>query len=132
MININRLIKCILVVIVLTTLFLYTSVEAKTLKEMTEEAQKFINAGSANVNGISYDKITSEFTRTRTNINNNRCWCNGCSYYIYGNKIFNFWSRSTSKIENTINWCSSFRSSYIWSIYNLVNCCKNCRNILII
>ncbi len=49
MININRLIKCILVVIVLTTLFLYTNVEAKSLSEMTEEAQKFINTGSSNV-----------------------------------------------------------------------------------
>lgn len=49
MININRLIKCILVAIVLVTLFLYTNVEAKSLSEMTEEAQKFINTGSSNV-----------------------------------------------------------------------------------
>lgn len=61
MININRLIKCISVVIILTTLFLCTNVEAKSLSEMTAEAQNFINAGSANVNGISYNKITNEF-----------------------------------------------------------------------
>lgn len=85
MININRLIKCILVVIVLTTLFLYTNVEAKSLSEMTEEAQKFINTGSSNVGGISYNKITDEFARIRANINNNWCWCYGCSYNIYGN-----------------------------------------------
>lgn len=64
MININRLIKCILVVIILTTIFLCTNVnivEAKTLSEMSDEANSFISQGAGNAGGIDYPKITAEF-----------------------------------------------------------------------
>lgn len=61
MININRLIKCIVVVIILTAIFSCTKVEAKTLSEMTSEANKFISQGSTNAGSINYDKITDEF-----------------------------------------------------------------------
>lgn len=64
MININRLIKCILLVIILTILFLCTNVEiveAKTLSEMTDEANSFISQGAGNVGDIDYPKITAEF-----------------------------------------------------------------------
>lgn len=64
MININRLIKCILVVIILTTIFLCTNVnivEAKTLNEMSEQANSFIKQGEDNVGDIDYPKITAEF-----------------------------------------------------------------------
>lgn len=65
MININRLIKCITVVIILTTLFLCTNVHADdrpTLESMTKDANKFITEGSSNVGSINYDKITDQFS----------------------------------------------------------------------
>lgn len=62
MININRLIKCIALVTILTMIILCTNVEAKTLKEMSEEANSFISKGSGAATGIAYDKITDEFS----------------------------------------------------------------------
>lgn len=67
MININRLIKCIIVVMILTAIFLGTNVDAagesKTdLKTMTEQASTFIKNGSDNAGNIDYKKITAEFT----------------------------------------------------------------------
>lgn len=64
MININRLIKCIVVVMILTAIFLCTNVEAAetSLDKMTKQANKFIEEGSKNTEGIDYKKITSEFT----------------------------------------------------------------------
>lgn len=67
MININRLIKCVVVVMILTATFLCTNVDAagepKTdLKTMTDQANDFIEKGSKNTEGIDYKKITAEFT----------------------------------------------------------------------
>lgn len=64
MININRLIKCLMVVMILTTIFLVTNVEAEetSLEKMTSQANKFLEEGSKNAKDIKYDKITSEFT----------------------------------------------------------------------
>lgn len=59
MININRLIKCIALVIILTMLVLSTNVEAKTLKEMSDAANSFIEEGSHT--DIDFDPITEEF-----------------------------------------------------------------------
>ncbi len=66
MININRLIKCITVVIILTAILLCTTAnaagdEAPTLKKMTEDANEFITQGSNNIGSIDYDKITTQF-----------------------------------------------------------------------
>lgn len=59
MININRLIKCIFMVIILTVLFLSTTVEAVTLDEMTTKANKFVEEGSKTK--IDFNPITEEF-----------------------------------------------------------------------
>lgn len=66
MINITRLIKYIIVVTILTTLFLFMNineVEASSLMtNMTKDANKFVKTGSDNVGDIKYDKIAEQFT----------------------------------------------------------------------
>lgn len=62
MININRLIKCIALVIILTMMILCTNVEAKTLSDMNKDVEDFMVKGSTAAEGIDYKKITGEFS----------------------------------------------------------------------
>lgn len=61
MININRLIKCIALVITLTMMILCTNVEAKTLSDMNGDVEKFMTEGSEAAKGIAFGDITKEF-----------------------------------------------------------------------
>lgn len=66
MININRLIKCITVAIILTTVLICTNVYAQDgdipkLKDMTDKANGFIEQGSENADGIDFKKVSNQF-----------------------------------------------------------------------